>query len=97
MRFIGGIVGVCLWCSVAAGAWAETPPLDATTDYNVTYQLARDQIKTVSSVKLVDALEIGGRSFLVILLPGYQTKAYIDLASVRTILPAKAGLAVNYQ
>jgi hypothetical protein len=95
MRVIGGIIGLGLWCVAASHAWAGTPPLDAATEYNVTYQLAQDQAKTVSSVKLVDTLELGGRSFLVMLLPGYQTKAYIDLASVRTIFPAKAGLSVN--
>ena len=96
MRLMSGVISLGLWCVAASSVWAGTPPLDATTDYNVTYQLAQDQAKTVSSVKLVDTLELGGRSFLVVLLPGYQTKAYIDLASVRTIFPVKAGLSVEY-
>ena len=47
----------------------------------------------MSSVKVVDIIEFGGRPFLVIYLPGYRTKAYLDLSSIRSIIPVSSGLS----
>ena len=85
------LVGVAL--CLAGSAQAAVPGINPETDYHVTYQLAMDQAKTVSSVKILDVVEFGGRPFLVVLLPGFRTKAYLDLASVRAIIPVASGLS----
>ena len=90
-----------LWGSVLVGvvllavqsAEAAMAGINPETDYHVTYQLTTEQAKTVSSVKVVDIIEFAGRPFLVIYLPGYRTKAYLDLSSIRSIIPASSGLS----
>jgi len=85
------LVGVVL-CA-AASAQAAVPGINPEAEYNVTYQLAMNEVKTASSVKIVDTAELGGRLFLVVLLPGFRTKAYLDLTSIRTIIPVASGLS----
>ncbi|MBI4004383.1 MAG: hypothetical protein HY353_05110 [Candidatus Omnitrophica bacterium] len=77
----------------AGSAQAAVTGVNPDTDYHVTYQVTTEQAKTVSSVKVVDIIEFGDRPFLVIYLPGYRTKAYLDLSSVRSIIPASSGLS----
>jgi len=93
MQLRAKLAGLGLLLSMASGAWAAVAGVNPETEYNVTYQVATDQSKTISSVRIVDTTEISGKAFLIILLPGYQTKAYLDLASVRTIIPVASGLS----
>ncbi len=74
-------------------AWAAVAGVNPETEYNITYQVAEDQSKTASSVRIVDTTEMGGKTFLVIYLPGYKTKTYLDLASIRIIIPVTSGLS----
>lgn len=97
MRLKGGLVGVGLLLATATGVWAAVTGVNPETEYNITYQVAQDQSKTVSSVKIVDTTEMRGRAFLVILLPGYKTKAYLDLTSIRAIIPVMSGLSQDVQ
>ena len=85
------LVGAVL-CA-ASRAEAAVAGINPETDYHVTYQLTTEQAKTVSSVKVVDIVEFSGRPFLVIYMPGYRTKAYLDLSSIRSILPVSSGLS----
>jgi len=91
-RLLGVWLVGALLCA-AGSAQAAVPGINPETDYNVTYQLAMDQVKTASSIKIVDTVEFGGRPFLVVLLPGFRTKGYLDLASIRTIIPVASGLS----
>jgi len=97
MQLRAKLVGVGLLLATATGAWAAVTGVNPETEYNITYQVATDQSKTVSSVKIVDTTEIAGKAFLVVYLPGYKTKAYLDLASIRTIVPVTSGLSQDVQ
>ena len=92
-RSLYGVLLVGAVFCAAGNAQAAVPGINPETDYHVTYQLTTDQAKTASSVKIVDIVEFGGRPFLVVLLPGFRTKAYLDLASIRSIFPVASGLS----
>ena len=91
-RLLGLLLVGAVLCA-AESAQAAVAGVNPDTDYHVTYQVTTEQAKTVSSVKVVDIVEFGGRPFLVIFLPGYRRKAYLDLSSIRSIIPASSGLS----
>ncbi|GEM_PF-6947108 len=93
MKFSTGLMCLGLLLSTATGAWAAVGGVNPETAYNITYQVAQDQSKTASSVRIADTTEMGGKTFLVVYLPGYKTKAYLDMASIRTIVPVTSGLS----
>ena len=91
-RCVGLLLVGAVLCA-AESAQAAVAGINPETDYHVTYQLTTEQAKTVSSVKVVDIIEFGGRPFLIIYMPGYRTKAYLDLSSIRSIIPVSSGLS----
>ncbi len=97
MRFKEGLVGAGLLLSTATGAWAAVAGVNPETEYNITYQVAMDQAKTISSANILDTTEMGGKAFLVVFLPGYKTKAYLDLASIRAIIPVMSGISQDLE
>ena len=97
MRFKAGLVGAGLLLSTATGAWAAVAGVNPETEYNITYQVAMDQAKTISSANILDTTEMGGKAFLVVFLPGYKTKAYLDLASIRAIIPVMSGISQDLE
>ena len=79
-------------------AWAEataTGP-DPDLEYNITFATSEKEAKTLLSVHVLDTLEIGGRTFLVVILPGYRTRGFINIESISSILPTKQGPATGY-
>jgi hypothetical protein len=97
MRLRDGLVGAGLLLLTATGAWAAVAGVNPETEYNITYQIAQDQSKVASSVNIIDTTEIGGKAFLVVFLPGYKTKAYLDLDSIRTIIPVMSGISQDLE
>lgn len=97
MKLSAGLVGLGLLLSAATGAWAAVAGVNPETEYNITYQVAQDQAKTVSSANILDTTEMGGKTFLVVLLPGYKTKAYLDLDSIRAIIPVMSGISQDLE
>ena len=90
-----GVVKRLVWAlvivgSAAAGprvAWANAGCLDPKMDYRITYQTGSTAAQTIDSAKITDIVEIGSRRFLVVYLGGYANAGYIDLDSVRSIVP----------
>ena len=84
LRFVI-VAGSAIASPIVVGANAGS--LDPTTDYRITYQTGANAAQTLESVKITDIVEIGSRNFLVVYLGGYSFPGYIDLESVRSILP----------
>ncbi len=68
-------------------AWATAGTLDPQANYRITYQTGLSSAQTMDSARITNIVEIGGRRFLEVYLSGYNTPGYIDLDSVRSILP----------
>ena len=79
-----------------AAAEATATGFDPDLEYNITFETSEKEAKTLISVHVLDTLEIGGRTFLVVILPGYRTRGFINIESVSSILPTKQGLATGY-
>jgi len=88
------VVALLLVCSAQARAAAAG--LDPELEYNVTFETSEKESKTLTAVRVLDTMEIGGRQFLVVILPGYRTRGFINIDSIRSILPTKQGLATGY-
>lgn len=70
--------------------------LDPELEYNVTFEISEKEAKTLTAVRVLDTMEIGGKTFLVVILPGYRTRGFINIDSIRSILPTKQGLSTGY-
>ena len=90
----GAVLGVSLICLVSVlvvrptHALATVSGFDPGMEYNITYQAGSNSAQTLVHAKVGDLVEIGSRTFLVVYLSGYASKGYVDLSSVRSILPA---------
>ena len=90
------VLSAVLLMGGGAQAAAAATGLDPDLEYNVTFATSEKEAKTLISVHVLDTLEIGGRTFLVVILPGYRTRGFINIESVSSILPTKQGLATGY-
>ena len=70
--------------------------LDPELEYNVTFETSEKEAKTLTAVHVLDTLEIGGKTFLVVILPGYRTRGFLSVDRISAILPTKQGLATGY-
>ena len=95
-RWTVGLCATGLLLSLCSGAWAETTTLDPELEYNVTVQIAQNEAKTLTAVHVLETTKIGGKDFLVVILPGYRARGFVALESVRSILPTKQGLSTGY-
>ena len=89
---VRGLIGLSVVASLVVCSrptWADTGGLDTNMEYAVTYQVSYNQAKELTPVKIDDIVKINGRTFLVIYISGYSSRAYIDFDSVRSLLPAK--------
>lgn len=77
-------------------AAAAAAGLDPELEYNVTFETSEKEAKTLTAVHVLDTMEIGGKTFLVVILPGYRTRGFIRIDSISAILPTKQGLATGY-
>ena len=83
---IGGVaIGLLMVSSPLV--WAAVEGLDPEAEYQVTYQTGSTSAQTLGPAKITDIVELGSKRFLVVYLSGYKTKGYVDLESVRSILP----------
>lgn len=85
-----GLVGVLLG---APCAQAGLTGINVDAEYQVTYEASDNQAKTLPRVRIGDTVLLGAREFLIVELPGSPTswvKGYVDLTSVRSILPVDA-------
>jgi len=90
------LVGAVLLVSCGTQAAAAATGLDPELEYNVTFEISEKEGKTLTAVHVIDTMEIGGKTFLVVILSGYRTRGFIDIDSVRSILPTKQGLSTGY-
>jgi len=90
------LVGVALLLAADGQAAAEAIGLDPELEYNVTFEISEKEAKTLTAVHVLDTAEIGGRRFLVVILPGYRTRGFINIDSIRSIIPTKQGLSTGY-
>lgn len=91
-----GMIGAALLWVGGGNAIAQAAGPDPELEYNVTFEISNEEAKTLTAVHVLDTAEIGGRRFLVVLLPGYRTRGFINIDSIRAILPTKQGLATGY-
>jgi len=70
--------------------------LDPDLEYNVTFETSEKESKTLTAVHVLDTMEIGGKQFLVVILPGYRTRGFINIERISSILPTKQGLSTGY-
>ena len=82
----------------ACGAQAADAPagLDPELEYNVTFETSEKEAKTLTAVHILETMEIGGKTFLIVILPGYRTRGFINVDRISAILPTKQGLATGY-
>ncbi|MBI2093901.1 MAG: hypothetical protein HYT88_04185 [Candidatus Omnitrophica bacterium] len=78
---------------IAAPALMAAPGLDPETYYEIIFALNNERAQTIPNVNVIDVVKIGSREFLVITPHGLGgdgkgSKGYVDLSSVRSILPA---------
>lgn len=82
------MASAALWVATPGHAAAAGTEFDPEMEYRITVQTG-NSAETLSPVKVGDVVEIGSHAFLVVYLSGYKAKGYVDLSSVRSILPAK--------
>ena len=73
-------------CALPMQGLAAVAGLDPDVEYAVVYEVGKGA-ESIRPVKIVDLIEVGSRTFVVLALAGYKSKAYVDLDSVRSILP----------
>lgn len=90
------LVGAVLLVVGGGQAAGAATGLDPELEYNVTFETSEKESKTLTAVRVIDTMEIGGRMFLVVILPGYRTRGFISIDRISAILPTKQGLATGY-
>ncbi len=73
-------------CGGVALSEAAVSGFDPETDYIVVYEVG-DNAESIKPVKILELTVIGSRTFMVVSLAGYKARAYVDLQSIRSILP----------
>lgn len=88
-RFLPALLLAAGLFTLSGRALAETM-VNPDVEYSVTYEASANEARTLEAVRVIKIVQLGSRSFLVLDLGGSPTAkqyGYIDLDSVRSILP----------